>query len=103
MKAETLGLSAVRIAIGSLLLMLMLPLPLPANAMNNGNSVKYWLPHCKALISAKQTDEKGAYLAGECLGMIKASAFIIQRREACLFVLACRTMPSQPISLSPLS
>jgi hypothetical protein len=29
-------------------------------------------------MSAGQTEMKGTYLAGECLGMIKASAFIIQ-------------------------
>lgn len=55
----------------------MLLLSLPATATDT-DSVKYWLPHCHALISAEQTEMKGAYLAGECLGMIKASAFIIQ-------------------------
>jgi len=55
----------------------MLLLSLPATA-TDADSVKYWLPHCKALTSAGQTDMKGTYLEGECLGMIKASAFIIQ-------------------------
>lgn len=65
----------MRTALSSLLLMLLLSLPATATETS---SVKYWLPHCKALISAGQTEMKGTYLAGECLGMIKASAFIIQ-------------------------
>jgi hypothetical protein len=65
----------VRTALSSLLLMLLLSLPAAAT---DTNSVKYWLPRCKALMSAGQTEMKGTYLAGECLGMIKASAFIIQ-------------------------
>jgi hypothetical protein len=55
----------------------MLLFSLPA-AATDSDSVKYWLPHCKALLRAGQTEVKSAYLAGECLGMIKASAFIIQ-------------------------
>jgi hypothetical protein len=55
----------------------MLLLSLPATAADTDN-VKYWLPHCKALLSSGQTEMKGAYLAGQCLGMIKASAFIMQ-------------------------
>ncbi|RTE93068.1 hypothetical protein D6B98_10570 [Bradyrhizobium sp. LVM 105] len=56
----------------------MLLLSLPAKAADTDN-VKFWLPHCKALLSsAGQADRKGAYFAGQCLGMIKASAFIVQ-------------------------
>jgi hypothetical protein len=55
----------------------MLWLSLPATAADT-DSVKYWLPHCKALLGDGQTEMKGTYLAGQCLGMIKASAFIIQ-------------------------
>lgn len=55
--------------------MLMLSLPTIAA---DADSVKYWLPHCKALVSAGQTETtKGAYLAGQCLGMIKASVQMI--------------------------
>ena len=50
-----------------------------AMAANDADSVKNWLPICKALISpAQNADIKGAYLAGECLGMIEAAAFILQ-------------------------
>lgn len=49
-----------------------------AMAADDAHSVKHWLPLCKALTSTAQTDVKGAYLAGECLGMIEAAAFIIQ-------------------------
>jgi Rap1a immunity proteins len=53
-------------------------LSLPAAAAN-ADSVSYWLPHCKALLkSPGQIDIKGTYLAGECLGMIKATAFVTQ-------------------------
>lgn len=55
----------------------MLLLSSPATAADTDN-VRYWLPHCKALLSGGQTEMKGVYLAGQCLGMIKASAFIIQ-------------------------
>lgn len=65
----------MRTALSSLLLMILLSLPATAT---DTDSVKYWLPHCNALISAEKTEVKGAYLAGECLGMIKASAFIVQ-------------------------
>jgi hypothetical protein len=58
-------------------LLLMFLLSLPATAAD-ADSVKYWLPHCNALVSANQTEVRGAYLAGQCLGMIKASAFIVQ-------------------------
>ena len=45
----------------------------------NGDSVGYWLPYCKALLkSPGQADMRGTYLAGECLGMIKATAFVTQ-------------------------
>jgi hypothetical protein len=55
----------------------MLSLSLPATAADTDN-VNYWLPHCKALLGSGQADVRGAYLAGQCLGMIKASAFIMQ-------------------------
>ena len=48
-------------------------------ATNDADRVKHRLPICKALISpATETDIKRAYLAGECLGMVEAAAFIIQ-------------------------
>jgi Rap1a immunity proteins len=65
----------MRTAIRSLLLTLLLSLPATEA---DADSVKFLLPHCKALVSSGQTDMKGAYLAGQCLGMIKASAFIVQ-------------------------
>lgn len=65
----------MRTAICSLLLLLLLSLPSTAA---DSDSVKYWLPHCKALVDGEQTGEKAAYLAGQCLGMIKASSFAIQ-------------------------
>jgi hypothetical protein len=52
-----------------------------ATAADDVDSVKHWLPICKALISTTQTDMKGTYLAGECLGMIEAAAFIIQEGQ----------------------
>jgi hypothetical protein len=68
----------VRTALSSLLLTLLLSSPAAAA---DTASVKYWLPHCKALLSTGQTEMKGAYLAGQCFGMIKASAFIIQAAQ----------------------
>ena len=63
------------------LFLLMLLLSSPAKAADADN-VKFWLPHCKVLLSsAGQADRKGAYLAGQCLGMIKASAFIMQAAQ----------------------
>ena len=56
----------------------MLWLSLPAAAANP-DSVGYWLPYCKALLKPPgPTDAKGIYLAGECLGMIKATSFVTQ-------------------------
>lgn len=66
----------MRNALFSLLLVFWLSSPAAAA---NPDSVSYWLPNCKALLkSPGQTDMKGAYLAGECLGMIKATTFVIQ-------------------------
>lgn len=64
----------MRTVLSSLLFLLSLSLPAIAA---DGDSVKHWLPYCKA-IGRKHTELKGAYLAGECLGMIKASALITQ-------------------------
>jgi hypothetical protein len=75
-RAKQWGLRAVRTALFSLLLTFWLSLPAGAG---NADSVSYWLPHCKALLkSPGQIDVKAAYLAGQCLGMIKATAFVTQ-------------------------
>lgn len=53
-----------------------------AIAASDADSVRHWLPICKALTSpAQQVDVKGAYLAGECLGMIEAAAVILQEGQ----------------------
>jgi hypothetical protein len=45
---------------------------------DDGDSVKHWLPICKALISTAPANMKDAYHAGECLGMIEATAIFVQ-------------------------
>lgn len=77
---ESVKLKAVCVAIGALLLLPMLSAV--AAAKTDYNSVEYWLPHCVGLITRGPTDKKDVYLAGECLGMIKASAFSIQAASA---------------------
>jgi hypothetical protein len=59
-------------------MLLTLILLLPGVARAGSDSVKYWLPLCKPLISPATPDVKSAYHAGECLGMIETTAFFLQ-------------------------
>lgn len=71
-----LGLRATRSALFSWFIVLCLSLPASAASPD---SVSAWLPRCKALLkNPTQSDIKGTYLAGECLGMIKATTFVMQ-------------------------
>jgi hypothetical protein len=72
----------MRTALRCLVLMPVLLFSVRAMAVDDADSVKHWLPICKALISpAQNTDVKGAYLAGECVGMIEATAFVQQEGQ----------------------
>src|ERR1051325_3741170 len=64
----------MRLALRVLLSVVILTSPAAAVA----EPVKYWLPLCKPLISNGQPDIKSAYRAGQCLGMIEATAFYLQ-------------------------
>jgi hypothetical protein len=68
----------VRAALRYLLLMPVL-LWSASSVADDADSVKHWLPICKTLLGNGPTDLNGAYHAGECLGMIEAAAFIIQK------------------------